>query len=591
MRSRGKIKLILCISGLLNGIVPVLAQGTTGVEDSLYHLGEVSQMQKRDYPAALSRYRQLLALDRAAHRYQETIRDYSSILNLYFYIGDYPEAMKAATEELSLAEDQNDSLRVARVYSTIGFIYFRQGDTNASRYYYTLYLNLTQKAKDSFLMADGYSDIGEVETSAGRYPEAMAALFKAYALYEGLGNAEYLINTCYLISRVYKDMGNYTEALQYARRSVKNIETTPSNEYDKARYYINAGDVYKNLAEPDTALEMTHRGLDIALWIRHREDELEAWHTLAGIYALQRRYDSAYRYDRLYSDLKDSITNERTQGAIERIHEQYAVERKDREIALQKAELARQSLLKNIFLSAFVLLIGFILLLYNRRRLKQRAEQERELSRQRNEQFGAVIMAQENERTRIAQDIHDTVGSLVSAAKLNLSALDEERISSDPEQARRYKVSLQLLDEVSTELRNVAHNIMPGGLSKLGLPAAVKGLLDTLSAPSGLAINYSAYGFDERLPEGAEISIYRILLELINNVIKHSRASLLTVQLIRYPEYINLVVEDNGVGFSRGRSKGMGLGNILSRVKYLKGTMDIDSKEGAGTTVFIEIPC
>ncbi|WP_394346396.1 sensor histidine kinase [Dinghuibacter silviterrae] len=179
----------------------------------------------------------------------------------------------------------------------------------------------------------------------------------------------------------------------------------------------------------------------------------------------------------------------------------------------------------------------------------------------------------------------------MSAAKLSLSRLD--KTSFTPSQVQAYQTSLELLDQAAAELRNIARNIMPAGLSKIGLPAAVKGLLDTLGSGPGLSINFNTHGLEERLPEALEISLYRVILELINNVIKHARATRLTVQLIRHPTYINIVVEDDGIGLDPqpGAVKGIGLNSIISRISYLKGTIDIDSKRGAGTTVLIDIPC
>ena len=153
---------------------------------------------------------------------------------------------------------------------------------------------------------------------------------------------------------------------------------------------------------------------------------------------------------------------------------------------------------------------------------------------------------------------------------------------------------MQLLDEASVELRNISHNIMPVTLSKLGLVAGLKNLSNTISSNSGLQINFSAHDFQERLDEHTEISIYRVVLELINNVVKHAQANKVTIQLIRYPDHINLTVEDNGKGFDYPRAleekKGIGLGNIQSRVDYLKGVMNVDAVPGRGTTVIIDVP-
>jgi signal transduction histidine kinase len=553
------------------------------------------QVTKRDYPAAISDYQQVLALDEAAHRYEATVKDYSRILNLYFYMGNYPDAMKMVTKGLALAENHNDTVQIARYYNTIGFIYCRQGNTAESGKYYALYLELSKAAKDSLLMADAYNSIGETRTAGHQYREALPPLFLAYQLYDRLKDTERIAYTSYKISQVYKQMQHYDQALVYSSRALKNIGMAGCcNEYDIAGYFINGGDIYKDLFRLEDAVKMTRQGLAIAQAIRHREDIQDAWYTLSDIYALQHRWDSAYMYYTLYSALKDSISNENSRKEIEEIHERYTADKKDREIQLQKEQLARQALLKNILIFSAFFLIVVILLLYNQRRLKQRAAYEVRLSQQRNDHFHAVMQAQDNERKRIAQDIHDTLGSILSAAKLNLSALDDRQIPFTAAQHQRYKMSLTLMDEAVTELRNIAHNIMPASLSKIGLPAAVRSVVDNISPSSGLKINYSVYGFEERLPEAMEMSIYRILLELIHNAIKHSEAELLTIQLIRYPRHINIVVEDNGTGFDReiaaGQGKGMGMSNIISRVSYLKGELTVDSQPGAGTTVIIEIP-
>jgi signal transduction histidine kinase len=109
-----------------------------------------------------------------------------------------------------------------------------------------------------------------------------------------------------------------------------------------------------------------------------------------------------------------------------------------------------------------------------------------------------------------------------------------------------------------------------------------------------LQISFTAHELEGRIEETTEISIYRIILELINNIVKHAKAGKVSIQLVKYPEYINVIVEDNGQGFDYQKAmeekKGMGLGNVLSRVEFLKGTIDIDSALGKGTTAIIEIP-
>ena len=210
------------------------------------------------------------------------------------------------------------------------------------------------------------------------------------------------------------------------------------------------------------------------------------------------------------------------------------------------------------------------------------------------EVFNAIVTAQDQERKRIAQDIHDSVGSLLSAAKLKFSSLDEAQSKISEDTRYKFKQAEALLDEAATELRNISHNMMPASLSKLGLVAAINNLLEKISDHSNIRFSLNVYQFEGRLDETTEISIYQILLELINNIVKHSGADKATIEMNKYTSYINLIVEDNGKGFVYDLTKkekiGIGLTNIISRVGILKGTIDIDSVQDKGTTVIIDIP-
>jgi signal transduction histidine kinase len=200
----------------------------------------------------------------------------------------------------------------------------------------------------------------------------------------------------------------------------------------------------------------------------------------------------------------------------------------------------------------------------------------------------------DKERKRIAQDIHDQVGSVLSAAKLQLSGLEELRGQLTDDQKKKYGMAIALMDQVADELRNISHNLMPAALSQLGLVAALRGLIDTISELARPAINLTVHGFENRIDEPTEIHIYPMVLELLNNVLKHAGATTATVQLIRYPGHVHISVEDNGRGFDAKKANfsqnGIGLRSLISRVEFLKGTIHIDSHTEKGTIVMIDIP-
>ena len=265
-----------------------------------------------------------------------------------------------------------------------------------------------------------------------------------------------------------------------------------------------------------------------------------------------------------------------------------------KEAIIRERKFGEESILRNILFVFIIVIICSFFLLYHKYQLKQYNKYQIKINEQQNELFTAIISIQDNERKRIAEDLHDGLGSILSAAKLNLTRLQDEPMTLSEIQENKYQSSISMLDEAIVELRNISHNIMPASLSKLGLVVALKNLFDTISSHSGLLINFTSHAINQRFNESSEINIYRIILELINNIVKHASAKEVTVQLIQYPEYINIAIEDNGKGFNYGQAKsnkkGIGLTNISSRVDFMKGKLDIDSAEGRGTTVFIEIP-
>ena len=160
-----------------------------------------------------------------------------------------------------------------------------------------------------------------------------------------------------------------------------------------------------------------------------------------------------------------------------------------------------------------------------------------------------------------------------------------------PDYMAVFERSLDMLDTSIKELRRVAHNMMPEMLSKFGLDEALKEYCNTINATKLVTVKYQSLGMDTRLDKSTEIIVFRIVQELLNNIMKHAAATEAFVQLIKEDNRLNVVVEDNGKGFDAvltETNKGAGWVNIRSRVDYLKGQLDIHSETGKGTLVNIE---
>lgn len=236
-------------------------------------------------------------------------------------------------------------------------------------------------------------------------------------------------------------------------------------------------------------------------------------------------------------------------------------------------------------------LIGLLLVvagirLYLRRQIKIRT---RELQLEQGARIHAIFETEEKERKRIAGELHDGLGQLLSTAKLNVSGIGE---NLDAKDQVLYHNSLQLLDQACEEVRTISHNMMPGALIRMGLIVAVNELILKINDTEKLSVEYETE-IQERFSETIEITAYRIIQEALNNMVKHSGAKNIRLRIARRDDLLEITIADDGTGFevsTMKESKGLGWKNMFSRVETLKGTIDVKSIPGKGTDIFISIP-
>jgi signal transduction histidine kinase len=194
----------------------------------------------------------------------------------------------------------------------------------------------------------------------------------------------------------------------------------------------------------------------------------------------------------------------------------------------------------------------------------------------------ALLQGEEAERKRLARDLHDGLGGMLSVIKLNLTNMKGNAILPETD-IPAFENALEMLDGSIRELRRVAHNLMPESLMRYGLKAALSDFCGSIDL-----VKFHYFGNDQRMDERYEVAVFRIAQELVNNAIKHSKSRQINVQVIQEQERINLVVQDNGIGFNPDKLKDMntsGLSSIRSRVESLKGQLDFFSEPQKGTEV------
>lgn len=192
------------------------------------------------------------------------------------------------------------------------------------------------------------------------------------------------------------------------------------------------------------------------------------------------------------------------------------------------------------------------------------------------------MTGEEKERSRIAKELHDGIGSLLAASKMHASKL----LSQSPDIVSPL---IHMLDNASKETRRISHNLLPESLLNKGLDIALQDFISSINESQLIKAEYQSINLSSELPQSTQLTIYRIIQELFNNIIKHSNATEAMVQLNQHNTKLLITVEDNGKGFSYSNgNNGIGLQNIKSRLSLLNGKMEVDSKETMGTSVYIE---
>lgn len=277
---------------------------------------------------------------------------------------------------------------------------------------------------------------------------------------------------------------------------------------------------------------------------------------------------------------------------------QYRYEKEDRDLAEKKSELIRKDLLlqqQNRWMGIFgagvilLLVVSFLVWqkLLHRQRLQQQQLQTLEVEKA-IQVLEAMMQGEEKERMRLSKDLHDGVGGLLSAVKMHFWALKYERTFLQQDQG--FNHALSMLDDAIGEVRKTAHNLMPEILFRMGLAGALELFCHNVSHSRELQITFHSSGGIQRFKRNFELSVYRIVQELINNIIKHAHATTALVQLTRHNGLLTITVEDNGVGFEDidQSNTGMGLKNLHTRIESLNGQLTLTAIPGCGTTAYME---
>lgn len=511
--------------------------------------------------------------------------------NAYYLKGNYDSAASYFYRSLDLLKKLGIQSRIAAVLNDIGRLYRKTRDLDRALQIYDEAFDIYKKAGDDEGMATILNESGVVFEYKQDYTEAINRYKRSLAVREKMNDTIGIAYSLNFIGGAFTQQKKFTDAEKNLVQSLV-LRKKINDSFSMALSYSDLGYMYAEQNLADKALEQYKLSNQIAIPMKFADLLLSNYKQLANIAEKKGDFAASLSYYRKQTDLKDSIYSGEKMKQIEQLNAKYQSEKKEQQLELQKAEIARKNYLLWGILGAAALLILAGFNFYRKKQLQHKMNLQAEVMKQQDLATRAIINAEENERKRIAADLHDGVGQMMSAAKMNLSAFENEITFKDHAQKLSFDNLIGLVDESCKEIRSVSHQMMPNALLKSGLASAVKEFIDKIDNRI-IKINLHTEGLSERLDTNTETVLYRVIQECVNNVIKHSGAGQLDISLIKDTDGIAATVEDNGRGFDitdNQKFEGIGLKNIRSRVEFLKGNVDFDSSPGKGTLVAIHVP-
>lgn len=554
------------------------------------------------------KYAECMAMLRSGYAFAIYIKDImregvmcENMGNTFAFMEKLDSATGYYFRALKIFERLNDSVKMAIVYADLSNILMRTDKLDKAMLYVNKGIAVTRVKKDEFYLA-ALASKEALLWKLKRYDEARQTIDELIILARQQNNYWSLYTAYADLCSHSRDLHNYSGLSDYAKQLLEINKEINSRVALCEAYYWNAEAAFYN-KQFNEASSFAERAIGIAEKDSLTKQVKECYRLYSNILIAKGLLPLAYDYGGKADSIDELTLNKNILTATQESQAAYETEKKDAEILKQKARLQQERTWKAVLAGLLLVLvvIGFISLrLYRNRQallVKEKELQQQKIIQLESEsQLAAsqsVLKGQEEERERLAKDLHDGLGGILSGVKYSFSNMKQQFVLNE-ESVKAFEKSMAMLDESMSELRRIAHNMMPESLVKLSLNDALRDYCMYVTKNSTVVFDYQGIGLDDMDPENTiKTSIYRIVQELVNNILKHAGAANALVQIIWREGVIYITVEDNGTGFNTAdltMANGIGFKNTSSRVNYLKGKMDVQSVPGQGTSVHIEVP-
>ena len=576
------------------------------IEKKLYYqLGRTYQNQSFLFSTAANYTQAIASLDNAISSYKKSdhpkaklweANAYSDKANILKTQNEFRSAIEYYLKSVSLLEQLKTGNLVNR-YANLSSIFGDIGEDLKQTEY-------AQKAVSAaknegvrqdlftayFILANAYSK--QDSTRAAKISLDSARMY--FDETENTDNIDILFSYYLISAQVFRNLQQFDSAFYFFRKGYE-VSRNHNYSYGKAEAQLQMGEIAILQKKYEDAEKYLLSGIEEAKVINYYGILNEGYKYLSDVYAAMGNHKEAYEYFQKYKEVNDLVINMDSKKYGKELEKKYETEKKDAQLLIQHSEIQRKNTINYILIGGATLLLVIFLLSFRNYRQKQKLQQQRINELETEKQLTAteaVLKGEEQERTRLAKDLHDGLGGMMSGIKYSFLTMKRNLIMT-PENQQAFERSMDMLDSSIQEMRRVAHNMMPEALLKFGLDTALKDLCSDINQTGALQVNYQSIGMEQDgVDQTTSITLYRIVQELINNTMKHATAINAIVQLSKSEHKLSITVEDDGKGFDTAclpMAKGIGWTNIINRVEFLKGKLDINSQSGKGTSVLIEL--
>jgi two-component system NarL family sensor kinase len=514
--------------------------------------------------------------------------------------GNYTNSLQHLLKSLDIADKNNLAKNKCNALNNLGTLYELQKDTVKALKCYADNVKIAKSKNFNDVLLYSYTSLGIINRSANKN-DAIKYYNLAYAIADKLNDDYQKASILLNVSEVYLSTdieSNYSRAFDCLNK-LKEIEVRTKNTDHLFYYYFNMGAYYSKTKKYANSIKMYLEALNTSKKGIDSEQKISLFHSISRVYKKSGDFESAFLYLQKYHSLQDSVFSIKKTKAFDEIQTKYEVEKKNLKIDLLSREKIIEKTKKRIIIYTGIALVMplLILVFFYRNRIKLQKvirQKENELflkekteleQQQELERITGIVEGQDQERNRVAKEIHDGVGGDLAGIKLQLhqinSAIKNESID---------KVIVHL-GTVFNELRNISHDLSLSKISDKSLEALLLELIKEYESRGEFATELIIFPNDAlgKLSSILKHHIYRIIQELLANISKHANARHVLLSFTKMDDRLNIIVEDDGRGFESMDKNGIGIKNIKERLMAINGVMTLDSAEKGGTTIVIDI--